>query len=124
MKISVAYVSGFVFMFLTSFIVTLAGYWYITVLFGVVAGLAISQSKLVGFISAIGGVVGMALYISVIDGSQGFAQTGLLSGIIGIPGGALPILVITALIMFALSFLGFLLGSSFQLNKKSEPREN
>lgn len=111
---------AFVFMLLITFVILSAGNWisgylFFVALFSALIALLMGSSKLTGVIAALGSVSSALIYIVVIDGNVGLKQATTLSGIIGIPGGYVPVVAILLLIMFFVSFLGYMIGSSFEL---------
>lgn len=119
MKTYIAAALGFVILFVVTYIVIYESYWYLVAVFGGLTGIILTKTKLLSLAAGIGAAAGTVAYVYAVDGTVGFRQGTELSGIIGIPGGFMPILLITVLIMFALAFLGSLVGSSLEINEKN-----
>ncbi len=126
MKFATSAVIGFVYMLTVSLIVIFSGnyaFWYPVPIFALLVGIIIGPSKTVGLITSAGSIVAFLVYILMHFGSVSLKQAGLLSGIIGMPGGYLPILIIAVLIVFFLAFLGYLVGSSFEIARDGAPEK-
>lgn len=123
MKFGTASLVTVIFMFLTSFLTIYNGYWYLIALFAGLIGVIAGPSKIVGVEGAVGSILAFIAYIALVNGTESFAQASLLSGIIGIPGGSSPVLIITLLLIFAFSLLGYLVGSSFHVLSSKEHHE-
>lgn len=128
MKTLTASLVAFVFMFLTTLAVIgegnwVSGYLYFIAVLSALIALLTGNSKTTGVIAALGTVVSGMIYIALIDGTVGLEQGTILAGIIGIPGGYIPVLAITLLIMFIISFLGYLVGSSFDMRYSRSAEE-
>lgn len=104
---------AFVASFAASLLIAFTDYWYLIFIPEVVIGLfLISRTRgavLTGLAAGLGTVVQIVSY----EGSYRVAESSLVSGIAGIPGGSVTLLLFTAIISFVLATLGAIIGSSF-----------
>ena len=116
--------AGIVIMIVTAFLLAFSSYWYLEVIPAVIVGFYVTPTRLLSLVSGIGAIAGTLVYIITVPGISGLNQGGIVSGIIGIPGGYTVLLVITLLILFGIAFMGSLLGSSFSVKKEAPKSGN
>lgn len=100
-------------MMVISFVISLAGYWYLSIAFAAILGyLSFPEKKWQDFLFGVCMFVGIFIYLAAFDLTYRLREADVFSGVAGIPGGfALPLIL---LFVFSLlfGFFGTMLGSS------------
>ncbi len=101
-----------------SFILSIAGFWYLSFIPAVIAGFLVKKPVIAFLYSGFSSAIGVFISIIYYEPSYRFARAALFSGIAGIGGGIAFPLLTTIIVMFVLGGSGALLGSSVSLSKK------